>query len=78
MLLATDGMTAEEIAAAVNKSLLTVRHWRGRYVAKRMDGLLKDATRPPRVKPLIREQIKHVVDMTLHATPANGDPLECT
>lgn len=43
-----------------------------------MDGLLKDSTRPSRVKPLMREKIKHVMDMTLHATPANGDPLECT
>jgi hypothetical protein len=44
-------LTAEGIAAAVGKSLLTVRRWRRRYVAKGVDGLLKDATRPSRVKP---------------------------
>ena len=54
MLLAGDGLTAEGIAAVVDKSLLTVRRWRRRYVAKRVDGLLKDATRPSRVKPLFR------------------------
>lgn len=51
VLLASDGLTAEAIAAAAGKSLLTVRRWRQRYVAKGVDGLLKDATRPSRVKP---------------------------
>ena len=67
VLLASDGLTAEGIAAAVDKSLLTVRRWRRRFVAKGMDGLLKDATRPSRVKPLAPEKIKQVVHMTLHA-----------
>jgi transposase len=72
VLLASDGLTAEGIAAAVDKSLLTVRRWRRRYVAKGMDGLLKDATRPSRVKPLTPEKIKQVVHMTLHAKPPNA------
>src|SRR5499425_2893818 len=72
VLLASDGLTAEGIAAAVDKSLLTVRRWRRRFVAKGMDGLLKDATRPSRVKPLTPEKIKHVVHMTLHAKPPNA------
>jgi transposase len=63
------GWTAEAIAAAVGKSLLTVRRWRRRYVAKGVDGLLKDATRPSRVKPLSPEKIKQVVHMTLHEKP---------
>jgi Homeodomain-like domain len=49
VLLASDGLTAEGIAAAVGKSLLTIRRWRRRYAAKGVDGLLKDATRPSRV-----------------------------
>src|SRR6186713_1752195 len=72
VLLASDGMTAEAIAAAVGKSLLTVRRWRRRYVAKGVDGLVKDATRPPRLKPLTAEKIKQVVEMTLHETPPNA------
>jgi transposase len=72
VLLASDGLTAEGIAAAVDKSLLTVRRWRRRYVAKGMDGLLKDATRPSRVKPLAPEKIKQVVHMTLHTKPPNA------
>jgi transposase len=69
VLLASDGQAAEAIAAVVGKSLLTVRRWRRRYVAKGVDGLLKDATRPSRVKPLSPEKIKQVVHMTLHEKP---------
>jgi transposase len=72
VLLASDGMTAEGVAAAAGKSLLTVRRWRRRYVAKGVDGLLKDATRPSRVKPLDPEKIKQVVHMTLHEKPPNA------
>jgi transposase len=72
VLLASDGLTAEAIAAAVGKSLLTVRRWRRRYVAKGVDGLLKDATRPSRVKPLSPETIKRVVHMTLHEKPPHA------
>jgi transposase len=72
VLLAGDGLTAEAIAVAVGKSLLTVRRWRRRYMAKGVDGLLKDATRPSRVKPLSPEKIKQVVHMTLHEKPPNA------
>src|SRR5215469_5315372 len=41
VLLASDGLTAEGISAAVGKSLLTVRRWRRRYIADGVDGLLK-------------------------------------
>lgn len=72
VLLAGDGLTAEAIAAAVGKSLLTVRRWRRRYQAKGVDGLLKDATRPSRVKPLTAEKIKQVVHMTLNERPSHA------
>jgi transposase len=72
VLLAGDGLTAEGIAAAVSKSLLTVRRWRRRYMAKGVDGLRKDATRPSRVKPLSPEKVAQVVHMTLHEKPPNA------
>ena len=72
VLLASDGLRAGAIVAAVGKSLLTVRRWRRRYVVKGVDGLLKDATRPSRVKPLPPETIKRVVHMTLHEKPPNA------
>ena len=38
VLLASDGLTATAISAALDKSVLTVRRWRRRYVAKGVDG----------------------------------------
>ena len=72
VLLAGDDLTAVAIASAVGKSVLTVRRWRRRYLAKGVDGLLKDATRPPGRKPLTAEKIKQVVHMTLYDKPANA------
>lgn len=69
VLLASDGLAAEAIAAAAGKSLLIIRRWRRRYG---VDGLLKNATRPSRVKPLPPEKIKQVVHMTLHEKPPNA------
>lgn len=43
-----------------------MRRWRQRYLAKGVDGLLKDVTRPSRAEPLSPEKIKQVVHMTLH------------
>src|SRR4030095_5488546 len=72
VLLASDGLTAEAIAAAVGKSLLTVRRWRHRFMATGVAGRLREATRPSRVKPLPPEKVKEVVHMTLHAKPPNA------
>ena len=69
---AAEGLSAGKIAAAVGKSVLTVRRWRRRYMAKGVDGLLKDATRPPRRAPLAAEKVKQVVEMTLHERPPNA------
>src|ERR1700746_3524802 len=72
VLLAGDGLTAGGVAAGGGQGLLTGGRCRRRYVAKGGDGLLKDATRRSRVKPLTPEQIKQVVDMTLHDKPPNA------
>jgi transposase len=72
VLLAAAGLGAGAIAAATGKSQLTVRRWRRRFLAKGVAGLLKDASRPPRRKPLTAEKIAEVVHLTLHATPPNA------
>ncbi|MER9275538.1 helix-turn-helix domain-containing protein, partial [Mesorhizobium sp. M0643] len=69
VLLTGDGLRALPVAEAVGKSVLTVRRWRRRYRDKGIEGLLKDATRPPRRKPLSAETLKKVVDMTLNTKP---------
>jgi Homeodomain-like domain/DDE superfamily endonuclease len=53
-------------------SVLTVRRWRRRYAAKGVDGLLKDATRPPGRKSLTARKIKQVVNLTLNDKPPDA------
>jgi transposase len=72
VLLAADGLQAGAIAAATGKSQLTVRRWRRRFLSKGVEGLLKDASRPLRRKPLTTEKIAAVVHMTLHTKPPNA------
>src|ERR1700730_18059189 len=72
VLLAGEGIGAVEVAARVGKSVLTVRRWRRRYAAKGVDGLLKDATRPPGRKPLTGRKIKQVVNLTLNEKPPDA------
>src|ERR671921_1147797 len=69
VLLAGEGLRATEVAARVGTSTLTVRRWRRRYAQAGVEGLLKDATRPPGRKPLTAAVIQRVVDMTLHEKP---------
>jgi len=72
VLLSGAGQRPVAVAAAVGKSLLTVRRWRRRYRDKGVEGLLKDATRPPRRKPLSAETVKRVIDLTLNTKPPGG------
>jgi transposase len=72
VLLAGEGTKAGVIARRVGKSVLTVRRWRRRYAAKGVDGLLKDATRPPGRKPLSARKVKQVVYLTLNEKPPNA------
>jgi transposase len=76
VLLASDGPTAEGIAAAVGKSLLTVHRWRRRYVAKGVDGLLKDATRPSRLMDLPADQTHNADPKPFIWTKSAGQILE--
>src|SRR5512134_2339477 len=69
VLLAGDGVGAVAVARQVGKSVPSVRRWRRRYASAGVEGLLKDASRPPGHKPLTAETIKRVVELTLHETP---------
>src|SRR6478735_237524 len=72
VLLAGEGNGAVAVARRVGKSVLTVRRWRQRYAAKGVNGLLKDATRPPGPKPLTARKIKQVVNLTLNEKPLDA------
>ena len=72
VLLAGEGNGAVAVARRVGKSVLTVRRWRRRYAATGVDGLLKDATRPPGRKPLTARKIKQVGNLTLNEKPPDA------
>ncbi len=70
VLLAGVGLGTTRIARAVGKSEPTVRRWLERYVAQGVEGLLRDATRPPGRQPLTKAMVERVVHMTLHEQPS--------
>ncbi len=64
------GVTA--IVAATGKTKRTAYRWRDRYLARGIEGLRRDASRPGRKPPLSAMVIERVVQMTLHEKPAAG------
>ena len=69
---AADGKDCQDIAKVLDVSRPTVQLWRQRFLALRVEGLLKDAPRPGR-KPRISEQkITEVVEATLNSSRANA------
>jgi transposase len=65
-----DGLSS--VVRATGKTKRTAYRWRDRYIARGIDGLKRDASRPSRKPPLSAEVIKRVVDMTLHQKPPAG------
>src|ERR1700741_1232965 len=76
VLLAGDGLTAGGTAAGGGKRLPPGRPpgppGRRDCVGRGVNGLLKDAPRPSRIKPLRPDKVKQVVHMTLHEKPPNA------
>ena len=72
VLLAGAGLGSTRVAHAVGKSEPTVRRWLGRFVAQGIDGLLRDATRPPGRRPLAKAVVERVVQLTLHEPPPDA------
>ena len=63
------GLPKNRLPAGIPAAL---RRWRRRYAAKGVDGVLKDATRPPGRKPLTARKIKQVVNLTLNEKPPDA------
>lgn len=73
VLLSADGVGTMEIVRQTGKSKPCVWRWQERYIAQGVEGLLRDAGRPPGKAPLSPEVVRKVVDLT-HEPP----PLEET
>src|ERR1700758_2026522 len=72
VLLAAEGRTDLEIAAALRISNQKAARWRKRFLSLGLDGLIKDAPRPGR-KPAIAARLKaEVVRKTTQSKPCNA------
>ena len=78
VLLAGAGIGAVEVATRVGKSVRPVRRWRRRYAAKGVDGLLKDATRPPGAQAADGEENQASREPDAQREAAGRHPLERT
>ena len=70
--MAAVGVENQEIAALLHISRPTVQLWRDRFLALRLDGLVKDAPRPGRIPEISEAQVRAIVEATLHMKPANA------
>ena len=72
VLMTADRCGTMEIAQQTGKSKPTVWRWQRRFMEAGVDGLVRDATRPPRIPPLPPGVVERVVDMTLKEPPGEA------
>jgi len=72
VLLSTDGIGTNEIMRQTGKSKTCVWRWQERFMQEGCDGLLRDKTRPSRIKPLGSDIAARVVVLTQTDPPAEA------
>ena len=70
VLFTADGAGTNEIMRRTCKSKTCVWRWQERFLEEGFEGLLRDKTRPSRIKPLDGEAAERVVALTLGDPPA--------
>jgi transposase len=65
----SDGIGTNEIMRLTDKSKTCVWRWQERFAQEGFDGLLRDKTRPSRIKPLGDETAARVIALTLDEPP---------
>jgi transposase len=71
ILACAEGASNTAVAAALRLSKPTVGKWRGRFVARRLGGLL-DEPRPGAPRQIGDAQVERVITLTLESAPANA------
>jgi len=72
VLLASEGRTDIEIAAALGIGRLNASRWRGRFIALGPAGIERDAPRPGRTRRITEHKVKKIVQMTTQERPLNA------
>jgi transposase len=70
VLFSADGVGTNEIMRRTGKSKTCVWRWQERFMQEGYDGLLRDKTRPSRIRPLGSNITEHVVMLTQADPPA--------
>src|SRR5215212_8386792 len=65
VLLTADGIGTVEVMRRTGTSKTCVWRWQERFAQEGVDGLLRDKTRPSRIKPLGPDMAERVVNLTL-------------
>lgn len=69
---AADGRANHALAQELGVSRPTVLLWRGRFVERGLEGILKDAPRPGRRPQISERKVEAIVNATLHAKPPDA------
>src|SRR5271166_6282697 len=72
VLFSADGVGTNEIMRRTGKSKTCVWRWQERFMQEGFDGLLRDKTRPSRVKPLGAEVAERIVALMLKDPPTEA------
>ena len=72
ILLAAEGVENQEIARRLKQDPGKVGRWRQRYAGQGLAGILKDKTRPGRIKPIPAARRSLLVKMTVGTKPAGA------
>src|ERR1700730_212292 len=72
VLLTADGLGTNEIMRRTAKSKTCVWRWQERFMEEGFDGLLRDKTRPSRIRPLGSNITERVVTLTQTDPPAEA------
>ena len=72
VLFSADGVGTNEIMRRTGKSKTCVWRWQERFMQEGYDGLLRDKTRPSRIRPLGSNITEHVVMLTQADPPAEA------
>ena len=69
ILLAADGLENKEITARTGQDKMKVGRWRKRYAISGLAGILKDKTRPGRIKPIPAAKRNRLIKLTIEEKP---------